>query len=51
MCQDLAGIPEDGIAIGALVDWEIAFKHTAARPKGFDTGVNVRLPGGGQRRR
>src|SRR5262249_10799925 len=47
--QQFAGVPEHGIAVGALVDREVALKHAARSAESLDTGRNVGTPSGRQR--
>src|ERR1051325_1296355 len=49
--ENLAGIPEHRIAIRALVDREVALEHRARRPERRNAGLDVGLPGIGQRLR
>src|SRR5262249_13094526 len=42
--QQLAGVPEYRIAVGALVDREVALEHRARRSKGLDASLNVGAP-------
>src|SRR5712692_5836678 len=42
--QNLAGIPERRVAIGALVDREVALEHTAPGAESFDAGLEIRPP-------
>src|ERR1700693_3566598 len=43
--QNLAGVPERRVAIGALVDRKIALEHAAAGAEAFDAGLEIRAPG------
>src|SRR5512139_3246570 len=43
--QSLAGVPEDAVAVGTLVDREIAFEHGAIGADGRDAGFDVGPPG------
>src|SRR6202022_3102472 len=45
LCQQLACIPEHLVAVGALVDREIALKHGARRSERRDASLNVGPPG------
>src|SRR3954454_7421447 len=49
--QNLAGVPEHRIAVGTLVDREIALEHPACRPERRDARFDVGLPGIGERLR
>src|SRR5882757_5753987 len=42
--QDLAGVPEHRITVGALVDREIALEHRALWPEGVDARLDIRPP-------
>src|SRR5437899_9510675 len=43
--QNLAGTPERRVAIGALVDGEVALEHAAPGAESFDAGLEIRPPG------
>src|SRR5437879_3182355 len=40
--QPLAGVPEHAVAVGDLVDAEVAFEHRPAWPEGRDAGLSIR---------
>src|SRR6516164_11869900 len=44
----LERIPQLGVAAGLLVRREIAFKHAAVGPKGFDAGLDILAPRRGE---
>src|SRR6266702_7180736 len=50
-CQELAGIPEHRIAVGALVDRKVALEHRARRPESLDAGLDIGTPRRRQRLR
>src|SRR6266849_2268778 len=43
-CQKLAGIPKDRIAVGALVDREVALEHGARRAERLDACLHIGAP-------
>src|SRR5215510_1003566 len=49
--QELAGVPEHRIAVGALVDGKVALEHASRRPERIDAGLDVGTPRGCQRLR
>src|SRR5215470_18541486 len=42
--QQLASIPKHWIAVGTLVDREVAFEHRARRSEGLNAGLDVGAP-------
>src|SRR3954447_21671147 len=47
-CHDLAGVPERLVAVGPLVDREVAFEHAARRAERLDAGLDIGFPRRGQ---
>src|SRR6476659_3005806 len=44
--QPFEGVPCLPVAVGALVDGEVAFEHAASRTEGFNAGFDIPTPGG-----
>src|SRR5262249_55428948 len=49
--QELAGVPEHPIALGAPCDGKVALEHASRRPERIDAGLDVGTPRGCQRLR